>query len=356
MTGGRRLASLCWVALALAARPGGASAQTTDTFFVTGVRAYKNLDFDLAAALLRRDVARLTAPGAPTAERTQALAYLGAADLFRGRRDSAFAVFRRLVVLDPRYRPDRLIFPPEVTSLFDGVRQQTKAVAVEVPRDTTIAPGAGAYDIWLIATSFQMVDVTLRYADGAPFRSLYVGPVGDSLKVQWDGLDAAGVPPPVSRVVLRVASRTPTGELAGMIQVPLDLRLYRPDTLPWPPPPADAQLLPERATSGAAKRSLVGGLLLSGAVAALPALVGGTDTPSGPRIAVAGTIGFAGLLGYVLHRPGRPLPANVRANQTLRDAWQRRVASTTTENARRRREVHVVVRAGEQTVIQPRGP
>src|SRR5207248_9544492 len=65
-----------------------------------------------------------------------------------------------------------------------------------------------------------------------------------SLKVQWDGLDAAGAPPPVNRVVLRVASRAPTGELAGFIQVPLDLRLSRPDTLPWPPAPADAQLLP----------------------------------------------------------------------------------------------------------------
>ncbi len=156
--------------------------------------------------------------------------------------------------------------------------------------------------------------------------------------------------------MLRVASRALTGELAGIVQVPLDLRLSRPDTLPWPPPPADAQLLPERAKSGAAKRSLLGGLLLSGAVAALPAVVGGTETPSGPRMAVAGTIGVAGLVGYVLHRPGRPLVANVRANQTLRDAWQRRVATTTAENARRRREVHVVVRAGEPSLIQPRGP
>jgi hypothetical protein len=174
--------------------------------------------------------------------------------------------------------------------------------------------------------------------------------------VQWDGLDAAGALPPVNRVLLRVASRAPTGELAGIVQLPLDLRLSRPDTLPWPAPPADAELLPERAKSGAAKRALLGGVLLSGAVAALPAVVGGTDTPSGPRIAVAGTIGFAGLLGYVLHRPGRPLAANVRANQSLRDGWQRRVATTTAENVRRRGDVRVVVRAGEPTAIQPRGP
>jgi hypothetical protein len=72
-------------------------------------------------------------------------------------------------------------------------------------------------------------------------------------------------------------------------------------------------------------------------------------------MAVAGTIGFAGLLGYVLHRPGRTLAPNVRANQALRDAWQRRVAAATAENARRWQDVRVVIRAGEPTTIQPRG-
>jgi hypothetical protein len=352
----RRLAWVCALGCALGAAPRWSSAQSSDSALATGVRAYKNLEFDLAAWLLRRDVTQLTAAGAPATDRAKRLVYLGAAELFRGHRDSAVAVFRRLVMLDPRYRPDRLVFPPEVTAVFDGVRLQTKTVAVAAPRDTTIVPGPDALGVWIIASSFQLVDVTLRYEDGAPFRSLYSGPIGDSLNVQWDGLDAAGAVPSVNRVLLRVASRAPTGELAGIVQIPLDLRLSRPDTLPLPPPLADAQLLPERARGGAAQRSLVGGLLLSGAVAALPALVGGSDTPSGPRIAVAGTIGFAGLLGYVLHRPGRPLAANVRANQTLRDAWERRVATTTAENARRRRDVRVVVRAGEPTAIQPRGP
>jgi hypothetical protein len=73
-------------------------------------------------------------------------------------------------------------------------------------------------------------------------------------------------------------------------------------------------------------------------------------------VAVAGTIGLAGLFGYMLHRPGRPLVANMRANQTLRETWQRRVATATAENARRRRDVRLAIRAGEPTAIQPRGP
>jgi hypothetical protein len=352
----RRLTWLCALVCALGAAAGGAHAQSSDTLFATGVHAYKSLEFDLAAWLLRRDLA--SAAGATAADRTAGLVYLGAAELFRGRRDSAIAVFRRLVMLDPRYRPDRLVFPPEVTSLFDGVRLQTKVVTVALPRDTTIVPGPGAFALWVIASSFQTVEVTLRAEDGSLLRPLYFGPVGDSMKVQWDGLDAAGQLPTVSRMLLRVASRGITGELAGVVQLPLDLRLARPDTLAWPPPPADSQLLPEFARRGPAERALLGGVILAGAVALLPAVVGGggSDTHSGPRIAVAGTIGVAGLLGYVLHRPGRPLAVNVRANQAVRDAWQRRVASVTAENARRRRDVRMVVLAGEPTVTQLRGP
>src|SRR2546428_2004917 len=225
------LTRLCVLAWALSAGAGVLAAQSSDTLFATGVRAYKNLEFDLAAWLLRRDVTQLTAASAPAAERAKGLVYLGAAELYRGRRDSAVAVFRRLVMLDPRYRPDRLVFPPEVTSLFDGVRLQIKTVAVEGPPGTTITPRPGGFDIWVISSSFQTVEVTLRYEDGAPFRPLYSGPIGDSLKVPWDGLDAAGAPPPVNPVLLRVASRTATGHLAGLVPVPPDPRVSRPGTL-----------------------------------------------------------------------------------------------------------------------------
>ena len=232
----RRLVCLWALGCALGAMPRWSSAQSSDSVLATGLRAYKNLEFDLAAWLLRRDVTQLTAAGAPAAERAKGLVYLGAAELYRGRRDSAVAVFRRLVMLDPRYRPDRLVFPPEVTSLFDDVRLQTRTAAVEVPRDTTITPGAGTFAIKVVASSFQAVEVTLRATEGALLRALYVGPVGDSVNVQCDGLDGAGQPPTVNRLMLRVASRAPTGELAGIIQIPLDVRQSRLDTLPWPPP------------------------------------------------------------------------------------------------------------------------
>ncbi|HEX9487310.1 MAG TPA: hypothetical protein VF976_09610 [Gemmatimonadales bacterium] len=329
---------------------GRLAAQTATKPFAEGIRAYQSLDFEQAAALLRRDFA--AGAVVPPGERARGLVYLGAADLFRGRRDSALAVFRRLVRLDPRYRPDRLLFPPEVTGVFDSVRAETRAAVVVAPRDTAFAAGVGALALWIVGSAFQNVDVTLRYEDGAPFRALYAGPMGDSLRLQWDGLDAAAQLPSVRRVLLRVASRAPTGELAGILQLPIDLRIVRSDTVAWPPSPADSLLLPERSSSRPAVRALAGSLLLSGAVAALPLVVGG-NPPSGPRLAVAGTVGLAGMLGYLLHRPGQPVLANIRANRALRDQWQQGVAAVKLANERRRNDVHLAVRTGEPSAIQP---
>lgn len=352
----RPLACLGVLGCVLGATPGNAAAQSGDSLIVTGMRAYKNLEFDVATVLLRRGVVQLTAAKAPVAQRAQGLVYLGAAELFRGRRDSAVAVFRRLVLLDPRYRPDRLVFPPEVTGVFDAVRLRTKTVAIVVPRDTEIPVQDGAFRAWLVASSFQTVNVTLLYENGTSFRPLYFGPIGDSLEVQWDGRDAAGQPVPVDRLLLRVASRAPTGELASLVQLPLDLKINRPDTLPWPDALANSELRPERAASGPATRALLGGLLLSAAVVSLPAAVGSHDTPSGPRVAVASAVGVATALGYLLHRSGRPLPANIRANDAVREEWKARVAAVRAENARRLADVRLRVHAGDPAAIEAAGP
>src|SRR5438477_12740233 len=99
-----------WIALLVcgwSAAAAQGAAQAIASPFAAGIRAYQNLDFDQAAALLRRGLARASGSTATLSERAQGFLYLGAADLFRGRRDTAVAVFRRLVQLAPRYRPDR---------------------------------------------------------------------------------------------------------------------------------------------------------------------------------------------------------------------------------------------------------
>ncbi len=113
-------------------------AQSAGELLGQGVHAYQALEYDEAAALLGQSLG-LASP-APLADslRTRALTYLAATHLFRGERDSAVAAFRQVIFLNPRYRPDELIFPPQVTNLFQEVRRTTRTIAVVVPPVTQL--------------------------------------------------------------------------------------------------------------------------------------------------------------------------------------------------------------------------
>src|SRR5207253_2149877 len=118
--------------LALTARSVAAQQSASD-LLAQGMRAYQSLDYDQAAAILRRGLARTTGDTLSAVERLQAFTYLGATELFRDNRDSALAAFRQIAVTDPKYRPSEIIFPPQVTGVFQEVRQQTKTVFLQVP-------------------------------------------------------------------------------------------------------------------------------------------------------------------------------------------------------------------------------
>src|SRR2546430_6480825 len=93
-------------------------AQSASDLLRQGVQAYQSLEYDAAAALLEQSLGRDSAAGLADSLRSRALTYLAATELFRGQRDTAVGAFRQLVLLNPRYRPDELIFPPQVTNLF----------------------------------------------------------------------------------------------------------------------------------------------------------------------------------------------------------------------------------------------
>src|SRR5207245_5084474 len=98
----RHLAWLGVLGCVLGATPGNAAAQSGDSLIVTGIRAYKNLEFDVATVLLRRGVVQLTAARAPVARRAKGLVYLGAAELFRGWWRYTSGVLRRVLGLGQR--------------------------------------------------------------------------------------------------------------------------------------------------------------------------------------------------------------------------------------------------------------
>src|SRR5207244_12832393 len=119
----------------------------------------------VARRLRRREPAALA-----DSQRARALSYLAATELFQQQRDSASAAFRTLVRLDPRYRPDELIFPPQVTNLYEEVRRSTKVLTVEVPPKTELRARLEWFTARVVTTSVQSVTATLARDAGRPVR------------------------------------------------------------------------------------------------------------------------------------------------------------------------------------------
>src|SRR2546426_1537880 len=248
-------------------------AQAASDLLAGGVRAYQALEYEAAAALLERSLGRDSAVGLADSLRARALTYLAATELFRQQRDSAVAAFRQLVLLNPRYRPDELIFPPQVTNLFQEVRRATRAIAVAVLPVTALRTRLERFTAGVLVSSLADVTVTLAREDGTPVRTLYEGPVADSLAVKWDGLTAAGTLADNGRYVLRVTPRTHTADGPRARQVMLDVKQESPDTLAWPPDLTTPPLLPERTSTAPAFRSLAAGLVVRAAARPPPSLL-----------------------------------------------------------------------------------
>ena len=342
----------CWaVALASLLVARAASGQRADSNFVEADQAYDNLDFHDASTLFRRLAA--TAPrGRASGELEPVLAYLGASEWFQGLRDSAVSTLRALVILDPRYRPSDLVFPPEITGAFGDVRRLTKVVDIQSSPDTTIQTHEGRFSAWLFASSPHPVTVAVLREDGTTLRALYAGPIGDSLEVHWDGLDSSGTVVTAGTYALSATSRGPDGHAIRTVRVALEISAVPPTLLPPPPPIADSLLLPERVAFRGSGSSLLFGLIDGAFVAALPSIVASGSHPSEGRFVIAAGVGIAGLTGFVARRGSRPIPENIAVNQRLRQAWQRRADAVTQQNAARRREPALVIRVGPRVVIE----
>ena len=200
-----------------------------------GMAAYRALEFDAAAALLRLSLTGPDGAALPDQVRAETYTYLGATEYFRGRADSSVAAFRSALIADPLHRPDSLVFPPAVTDAFDAVRKRSVYVRFSAARDTTIPFGEGLYAVRLYASAPHEVTVDLTSEDGRAARHLYNGPIADSLDIHWEGLDPQKEAPLDGPAALMVRSRSSWGEQRVM-RLPLRTELIRKDTLPYPPP------------------------------------------------------------------------------------------------------------------------
>lgn len=337
------------VALVCAWGPASAQGARRAASDVTAaIRAYEELEYARAIQLLRHLLA--TDPGALTADaRSEAETYLGAAEILSGRADSGARVFARLLHRDPRVRPDALVFPPEVTSVFEGVRREVRAVVAVVPEQAVVAGPDTAWPILMIASAPHTVRAVIRTEDGTVARVLYTGLMGDSLLLSWDGLDTAGVAVSSGSYRLVVASLDARATTEREYHLPFQLHARPADTLQHPSPPVPR---PERGAVGPTVEALVGGF--GGALALWlgPQLVADDAATAPTRLVLAGVVSVTGLVGALLQRPGRPIPNHVVWNREAAAQWQRRVEAITRLNAERRRHARLHLRAGTAVVVQ----
>jgi hypothetical protein len=325
----------------------GLAGQATSDLISQGQQAYRTLEFEYAAALLKRGLAGNASATMPDSVRSDAYLYLGASELMRGRKDLAGAAFRQALAVEPRFRPDSLIFPPQITDAFEQVRRNTAYVKVRAPRDTTITYGAEQYVVRLYSSARHEGTVEIASGTGRAKR-IYAGPIADSMDVRWEGADLTGRAPLTGAAFLQVVSRE-QGR-ARTVRVPLTIQAVRGDTLPLPQRPNLAPIGQSGGPSNRALGALGLGILGGAAAIMLPEVIASDDAGGSARYYVGGSLAFAGLLGFAVqqNRSSAAVSAAAADRAAARDAWSRRVDSVRAQNERIRRDLRlrITTRAG----------
>jgi hypothetical protein len=304
-----------------------------------GIQAYKALDLDGAARLLRSALAA----NLPDTAVLSTEAYLGATEFYRHQPDSARAAFRRIVLLEPRFRLDSLAFTPEVTAAFDSVRFATPALSVDVPARATLEPGRGGMTARVYPSGPHAVRVRIETPGGDVVRTLREGRVTGSFTVTWDGAGQSGALPS-GLYLWSFASLGRRGDAQRIVDVPVRLEHTSVGALAEPAKPA---LLPEREP---ARRGLIPlGVGLGAAALALVATPVFTND-NAPRIALAVVFSAGGIIGFLEQRPGRRLPDNVAANQAALASWQAEVRRVREEERRRNPGPRIILETSRASV------
>lgn len=340
------------VATLLLASVAPIGAQGSPDPLAAAVAAYTDLDYDAAASRLRAALALTGPQRLGDSDRTRALMYLGATEVFRGSRPAAADAFRQLLLIDPRYRPDAVTFPPEVIAPFQETRIGVRAVSAVVPANAELQFPTDRLPIRILSSSLHDIRVRVTATLGAPERVVYEGVIGDSLVVAWDGRDASGQAAD-GRVLLRITSRGPDGTPERELQIPLEIGRIPIDTLPWPAPLPPSEFRPETEVRANGIRPLITGIAGALAVAVLPSLVG-AEEGSSTRYAVAGVVGVGGIVGFATATRPRPIPENIAFNRARRAAWEREARRVQAENVERLATVRLRIRAERGTMVEIR--
>jgi hypothetical protein len=176
---------------------------------------------------------------------------------------------------------------------------------------------------------------------------LYEGAITDVLEVSWDVRDPDTGAPVAGSVQLHVSAMSAAGEETVTV-LPLSIAVIQQDTLPHPAQPRDTARVWQRPPEWRSFATLAAGILSGAAAVGLPSIVAHDGKGAPIRFAIGGTLGVAGVLGFLRQREEVADPIAIEENRLRREAWRDAVERTIGENDGRR-EVHLRIVAGDVT-------
>lgn len=310
-----RLASAaCTVALLVSTAVAGVSptarAQSARSIGAAGIDAFHALDFEGSVRSLRSLLAGAGAPKLGDSVHAELLTYIGASELLLGRRSDAMRTFRAALEHAPEARADTLIFPPAITTAFEQARRGTALVVARPAGGATFVPGRGRIEFRLQASAPHVVRAAIQDAHGKVVRTLFDGPITDTLWIAWDGLVTSGAGANAGRVDFCVTSIDPDG-IARTLRLPLEVE--RLDDEPTPSAGREPGIIPTTATTPGPPNVRATGIttarptrwprLLTGALAAvavvvLPDVMSASTEPSSRRFVVGGALAAASIIAF----------------------------------------------------------
>jgi hypothetical protein len=251
--------------------------------------------------------------------------------------------FAQLVLLSPDRELDPARISPKITSLFALARAQVLVVRRFEMDSVRIV--AGVQFVPLSFTVTRAARIRARIVGGGREALLDSSRVEGTVRLQWNGLMADGLPPASGNYRLLV--ETSAGRDSYAASFPLRIDAGAVDTVAHLSTLAGYDLLPESVVPPRSWRPFALASLAAGVVAGTSlALENGRLGGGGGRELLSVGVGTMtlGLLASLKRPAPVPAPANIRYNALVREQLARRNAELAGQNTARRRQVQLTIK------------
>jgi hypothetical protein len=300
--------------------------------------AYRDLEYADAIALCKQALRnRLRA-----ADQERAYEILGFSFAALDSARQATDAFAQLVLLSPDRELDPARISPKITSLFAVARAQVLVIRRFEMDSARIV--AGVQFVPLSFTVTRAARIRARIVGGGREVLLDSSRVEGTVRLQWNGLMANGLPPATGSY--RLVVEATAGRDSYAASLPLRIEAGAVDTLAHLSSLAGYDLLPDsvvppRSWRPFALASLAAGVVAGTSLALESARLGGGGRRELLSVSV-GTMSL-GLLASLKRPAPVAAPANIRYNALVREQLARRNAELAAQNAARRRQVQLMI-------------